>query len=171
MTSEVDVIKPTNRGTRELTRFLKFSVVGTIGFVIDFGVFNLLTSYIGMASIPASGLSFIAAVTNNFVLNRYWTYPDSRSKPVSRQAIQFAIVSVLGIGIRFLIFYFFEAAMIQLAGDILTLIPGTPLSNYPVLLSITARQLGSNITLAIAVVVVLFWNFFVNRIWTYSDVP
>jgi putative flippase GtrA len=31
--------------------------------------------------------------------------------------------------------------------------------------------LGRNFALAIAVIVVLFWNFGVNRIWTYSDAP
>jgi putative flippase GtrA len=30
--------------------------------------------------------------------------------------------------------------------------------------------LGHNFSLAIAVVVVMMWNFFVNRFWTYSDV-
>jgi putative flippase GtrA len=30
--------------------------------------------------------------------------------------------------------------------------------------------MGENLTLAIAVLIVLFWNFFVNRYWTYNDV-
>jgi putative flippase GtrA len=30
--------------------------------------------------------------------------------------------------------------------------------------------LAKNFTLAVAVLVVMFWNFFVNRYWTYSDV-
>jgi len=33
-----------------------------------------------------------------------------------------------------------------------------------------AKTVGDNITLAFAVVVVMFWNFFVNRYWTYGDV-
>jgi putative flippase GtrA len=28
---------------------------------------------------------------------------------------------------------------------------------------------GSNMALALAVIIVLFWNFGVNRLWTYSD--
>ena len=111
MTLEADITQSTTKTTSEITRFLKFSVVGAIGFVIDFGLFNLLAGTLGMGSIPASGISFVAAVTNNFILNRYWTYPDSRSKRISQQAIQFGIVSVLGVGIRFLIFFFFEEAV------------------------------------------------------------
>ena len=30
--------------------------------------------------------------------------------------------------------------------------------------------LADNITLAIAVIIVMFWNFFANRYWTYNDV-
>jgi putative flippase GtrA len=31
--------------------------------------------------------------------------------------------------------------------------------------------LGRNFALALAVIIVLFWNFGINRIWTYSDAP
>jgi len=34
----------------------------------------------------------------------------------------------------------------------------------------TPDFLAKNITLAIAVIIVMFWNFFVNRYITYSDV-
>ena len=34
----------------------------------------------------------------------------------------------------------------------------------------TATWLGESIAWALAVVIVMFWNFFVNRYWTYNDV-
>jgi len=94
----VNSISP--RGRRELTRFMKFSVVGVIGAIVDFGTFNLLNSILGLRSLIASVLSFIAAVTSNFIWNRFWTYPDSRSKPVRQQALQFAVVNTIGLFIR-----------------------------------------------------------------------
>lgn len=33
-----------------------------------------------------------------------------------------------------------------------------------------AALIGENLALVVAVIVVLFWNFGVNRLWTYSDV-
>jgi putative flippase GtrA len=33
-----------------------------------------------------------------------------------------------------------------------------------------AGRWGKNLALALAVGIVMFWNFFVNRYWTYSDV-
>jgi len=44
---------------------------------------------------------------------------------------------------------------------------GLPVEIHP--LFPAASLLGSNLALALAVVVVLFWNFSVNRLWTYSD--
>jgi len=35
---------------------------------------------------------------------------------------------------------------------------------------ITAEFAANNLALAIGVIVVMFWNFFINRYWTYSDV-
>lgn len=143
---------------REASRFVKFSVVGVIGAVVDFGTFNLLTAVLTVNSILASALSFTAAVTSNFLWNRHWTYPDSRSKPVGRQAVQFAAVNLVGLAIRTPIFAFGERFFVRIA-------PGLPIP-----LGIDPIQLGRNLALAVAVIVVLFWNFAVNRMWTYSDV-
>ena len=35
---------------------------------------------------------------------------------------------------------------------------------------VSADFLGKNLTLAVAVGVVMLWNFFVNRYWTYNDI-
>jgi putative flippase GtrA len=85
---------------QERTRFFRFAVVGIIGAVVDFGIFNLLTNIAGFTAVWASVISFIAAIISNFTWNRYWTYPDSRSKPLGRQLFQFSLVSMLGLLIR-----------------------------------------------------------------------
>jgi len=144
---------------RERGRFLRFAVVGIIGAVVDFGVANLLV-YAFLAPLVIAGtISFIAAILSNFFWNRYWTYPDSRSKPISRQLIQFAVVSVMGLTIRIPILRFLEPVVFRWFSNL-------PFS-LPVL---TPDLLAKNITLAIAVLIVMFWNFFVNRYWTYNDV-
>jgi putative flippase GtrA len=145
---------------RERTRFLRFLMVGIIGAVVDFGTFNLMTGVLGIAAVLASVLSFTAAIINNFLWNRYWTYPDSRSKKTGQQLIQFAIISVIGLAIRTPLFALLEEPLRNLFAFF-------PL---PGIGFIDADFLGHNLALAISVVVVMFWNFFVNRYWTYSDV-
>jgi len=134
--------------------------VGAIGAVVDFGTFNLLRAAIGIPPTVAQAISFSAAVISNFLWNRYWTYPDSRSKPVRRQATQFLTVSVIGLAIRTVVFQLVRPAMTAL-GE--TLLP----SNIP---GSQSTLIGENLALVVAVIVVLFWNFGVNRLWTYSDV-
>jgi putative flippase GtrA len=144
---------------RERTRFLRFAVVGTIGAVIDFGIANLLIKFAHAPLVVAGTISFIAAILSNFTWNRYWTYPDSRSKPLGRQLIQFAIVNVIGLGIRIPTLKFGEPLLYKL------------FTHLPFQIPFFAPDfLAKNITLAIAVVLVMFWNFFVNRYWTYNDV-
>ncbi len=144
---------------RERTRFLRFTVVGTIGAVVDFGVMNLLVKFLHASLVLAGTISFISAILSNFTWNRYWTYPDSRSKSIVRQLVEFALVSVMGLAIRIPILIFLEPVMEQW----ITLLP----FKIPLLDSAT---IADNLTLAIAVVIVMFWNFFINRYWTYSDV-
>jgi putative flippase GtrA len=143
---------------RERTRFLRFAVVGLIGAVIDYGVSNIAFAIFHIPSPIAATISFVLAVTSNFILNRYWTYPDSRSKSISHQLTQFAIVSLIGLGIRFMFFTWMEPPLI-------TLFTGAPAHGI-----MTPDFLGHNITLTVSIGVVLLWNFFANRYWTYADV-
>jgi putative flippase GtrA len=148
------ITNPQERG-----RFLRFAMVGAMGAVVDFGVANILTGFFFMPFLYASIISFAAAVVSNFLWNRFWTYPDSRSKAVSRQLVQFAFISIIGLAIRTPIIKVLEAPAINLFVDIL-----------PVDFFLSPRFFGHNLTLAVAVLVVMMWNFFANRYWTYNDV-
>ena len=99
---------------RERTRFVKFAVVGSIGFFVDFAVYNLLGISFGVPALWAQVVSFSVAVVSNFILNRIWTFPDSRSRPVGNQLFQFVIVSLVGLGIRTGIMFLILDPLIQL---------------------------------------------------------
>ncbi len=143
---------------RERTRFFRFLVVGAVGAIVDFGTFNILSGPFHIVPVYAQMVSFTLAVISNFIWNRLWTYPDSRSKPLGRQLFQFFVVNAIGLLIRTPIFSGLENPLIGL------------FSNLPQIHPFTPRFLGHNFALATAVVVVLLWNFFVNRFWTYNDV-
>jgi putative flippase GtrA len=166
--SRIATLAKTNR--KEFKRFSKFLAVGITGFIVDFGVFNLLLKALNFPPVLAQAISFTLAAINNFLWNRYWTYPDSRSKPIARQFGMFFVLSAIGLAIRTPIFWLFSAPMVALVesmqyglfAGLINFITGT--------LHISTEQLGLNAALAIAVLVVLFWNFFSNRFITYSDV-
>ena len=144
----------------ERTRFIRFAIVGTIGAVVDFGTFNLFSSVLGIQDVWASVFSFTTAVLSNFTWNRIWTYPDSRSKPMTRQLLSFGVVNIVGLGIRTPLF----AGLSKILERLFSLLSFLSVS------FITSELLGNNSALAIAILVVMLWNFFANRYWTYNDV-
>jgi putative flippase GtrA len=146
----------TNRVER--ARFLKFMLVGAIGAVVDFGIMNLLTKIFQFPLVWAGGISFVCAIISNFIWNRYWTYPDSRSRRISNQLFMFFIVNMAGLIIRLPILRFLELPLWKL------------FQNLALDFFLSPELLAKNVTLAIAVGLVMLWNFFVNRYWTYNDV-
>jgi len=145
---------------KERERFLKFAVVGAFGAVVDFGSLNLLMSLLKLQPEWAQAVSFTLAIISNFIWNRLWTYPDSRSKPISSQLVTFFLVNLVGLLIRTPIFITLRVPFRKLF-ERFSFIP---------LGIITADWLGITFALGVAVVVVMFWNFFINRVWTYNDV-
>ncbi len=154
---------------KEAERFIKFLFVGTWGFILDFGTLTFLVEIVKVPELVeeltpfsatvglifANTISFSLAVVSNFTFNRYWTYPESRGKRKRVQLPQFTVVSVIG-----LILNNFILAVLHTPFDaVLVQFPAIPASidGY-----VPAKM--------VATVVVLFWNFFVNRFWTYGNV-
>ena len=134
--------------SKELKRFLKFATVGTSGAVVDFGVLNLLHLVFGFSKFWANTVSFTLAVFNNFTWNRLWTFPESRERPLKSQLGQFALVNVAGLAINQIVFLGLDQYLF------------TPWFG----------RLGYNLAKAVAIIVVLFWNFGINRVWTYRGI-
>src|SRR5574341_1053309 len=143
---------------KERNRFLKFAVVGAVGSGIDFGIMNLLTHFFNMRLVFAGTISFICAVINNFTGNRFWTYPESRSRHFIHQLGMFFVVNAATIAIRIPILHFIEPPMANAFERLTNLSRGS------------SEILAKNATLAFAIGVVMLWNFFVNRYWTYNDI-
>jgi len=143
---------------KERNRFIKFALVGTLGAVIDFAVMNLLSHWAQFSLVLAGTISFICAVLSNFTWNRFWTYPESRSRPLIGQLGMFFLVNAAGVAIRIPILHYFEPPLLHFVEQ-------TFHTTY-----LTAEFYAKNLTLAAAVGIVMMWNYFVNRYWTYNDI-
>jgi len=150
---------------REVVRFLKFAVVGTVGAVIDFGVLNLLVQLAGFPKVLANACSFTTAVISNFIWNRLLVYPETRGEPLRKQFAQFFVVNVAGLAINTAIFYGADRWFLGEAG----LLAG-PAGALASAIGMAHFDMAYNGAKVIATGVVLFWNFFVNRLWTFRHV-
>jgi putative flippase GtrA len=129
----------------EVIRFLKFSAVGVLGTIIDLGLLNLLVRLAGWPLLAANSVSFSCAVLSNFTWNRVWTYPESRSRPVKKQLPQFLLVNIIGLVMNNLVLLGFHSIFRRFIPD----------------------PYDYNLAKMCAIGIVLFWNFFANRLWTY----
>lgn len=123
--------------------FIKYSVVGVSGTVIDVGLFALLIATTPLESsttghVTAASLSFLAAVINNYVWNRRWTFRDRTSR-VRTQFTKFFIVSCGGWLLNTLSLLLFSLAI-----------------------SPVVAKLGAS-------GVVLAYNYSANRSWTFRQ--
>lgn len=158
---------------KEVERFIRFFLVGIIGAVVDFTTLNVLQLTILPPIDPhhnikiaiATGISFCAAVLSNFFWNRYWTYPDSRSRSLRRQLVIFYGVNAAAL--------FFRLIFVSLSFSFFAALGKDFILEADLAQSLTTEQvhqIGTNIAQALAVALAMIWNFTVNRMWTYNDV-
>jgi putative flippase GtrA len=133
----------------ELSRFLKFAAVGAIGALVDFSVLNFLVLVLGWPKEYANLVSVSCAIISNFTWNRLWTYPESRERPLHTQFGQFAVVNLFGLAINQLVFVTSDRWLFD---------------------ALAPHPLDYNLAKGTAILVVLFWNFFINRRWTYRGI-
>ena len=131
---------------KELTRFSRFLTVGAIGTALDFTILTLL-KLAGLPTLMANSVSFTAGLVNNFTWNRLWTFGDVRSD-WRKQLAQYTLISLFGLALNDLIVLSFEHIL------------GSMLSQ---------SEFGYLPAKVIATGVVVFWNYFANRMWTFGS--
>lgn len=132
---------------QEAARFARFLTVGAVGTLLDFSILTLL-KIAGMPTLFANTLSFTAGLLNNFTWNRLWTFGDTVKADWRKQLAQFTLVSLAGLALNNLIVLSLEGMF------------GTWLG---------ASQWGYLPAKVIATGVVVFWNYFANRTWTFRN--
>jgi len=139
------IIRRVHLGTRQPGNWVQlfhFGVVGGTGYVINLIVFTLLAHGAELNHLLAAIGAFVVAVTNNFLLNRHWTFrrQGSTESHAGFQAARFFTVSLVGLGVNLLV--------LQL------LVEGAGLSELP--------------SQAIAVALATPVNFIGNKLWTFD---
>ena len=77
-----------------LRQFLRFGVVGTLGFIIDTITVYSLRHRLGLYG--AGVLAYVIAASANWVLNRLWTFRGQGSGPAHRQWAAFMLTNLAG---------------------------------------------------------------------------
>jgi putative flippase GtrA len=81
-----------------------FAVVGAIGFLIDASILTLLMTGVGLDHYTARAISFTAAVTSTWYMNRRWVFDRQSVKMSGREYATYVVVQVIGAMINLLVF-------------------------------------------------------------------
>jgi putative flippase GtrA len=92
-------------------QFAKFGVVGAIAYVVDVGLFNVL-SYAGEDPL-LDGRPLLAKIASTAVAtvvswlgNRYWTFRRTRRQQARKEFLLFLLMCSIGLGISLAILWF-----------------------------------------------------------------
>lgn len=88
-----------------LLQFLRYSVVGGIAFVVDYGTLYLLTEFLGLHYLISAAIAFILGLICNYCLSTKWVFGESRIRSRWAEFIGFALIGVVGLGLNELIIY------------------------------------------------------------------
>lgn len=125
---------------KSFRQFIKFSLVGASGTIVDWVFYFVLTRWLGIFYLIAKTLSFVIAAINNYVWNRIWTF-RSKEKNITGEFAKFFLVSLVGLGLNVLIMY----------------------------LAVDKLAISDLWGLVLATAVVTFWNFLANKFWTFKN--
>lgn len=137
---------------RRLAQASKFGAVGALNTIIDFVIYNVLSSAVGLGLVQANIVSTTIAMAFSFTANRRVVFTD-HSGSMRRHAVGFIAVTAFGM-------YVLQTGTIHLLTDV-WLWPMHTLVAVAHTLGITGHDsfLIKNGAKAVATVVSLSWNF------------
>lgn len=114
---------PVLRSDGAAVQFVRFSLVGVIGFVVDVGVLYLVMQLAGLDPYLGRAVSFLAAASVTWLLNRVYTFRDRSAGPPTGQWARFVLANAVGGGINYGVYavllvssdLFFQAPVLAVA--------------------------------------------------------
>lgn len=118
-------------------RFLRFVLVGAVGFVVDAGVLQALISLAGWGPVEARAVAIPTAVFATWRLNRSITFPEAHGGPVVSSLLRYAAVSAAGAAVNFIVF-----SILVFTSQAMAAVPLVPLAIASIV-ALTVNYLGS----------------------------
>lgn len=129
-----------------IEQFLKFGVVGTIAFCIDYGVLMLLSQAFDVDPVLSAAVSFCVSVIFNYLASMRYVFTHREDMSRGREFAIFIVLSAVGLAIN----------EICMAAGVAVL--GT-------------SALMVTVTKLFATAVVMVWNFFSRKKWLDGGEP
>tara|TARA_Y100001970_G_scaffold39728_1_gene48948 strand:- start:3177 stop:4313 length:1137 start_codon:yes stop_codon:yes gene_type:complete len=81
-------------GFRNAEDFIKYSVVGFSGVLVNIGIYIVLTRFFGLSEVIAPLISIESSLLSNFFLNNFWTFKKRKvTSSLYKRLLQFHVAS------------------------------------------------------------------------------
>ena len=113
MLAKDDIAVPVVRATR--TQFIRFCLVGVIGFCIDATVLLSLVQLFGVGPYAGRVVSYLIAATGTWSLNRRFTFPRSGTGGWHHEWARYVTANAVGAGVNYGAYAFcvWSSALVQ----------------------------------------------------------
>ncbi len=117
------------RQTDNWMQLIRFATVGASGYVVNLGIFVACVHLLAIDYRISSVIAFVVSVTNNFWLNRHWTFDARHDHPIL-QAARFFAISLIAFGFTYVVLVSLVSGMgtTKVVAQAIAIVAGTPLS-------------------------------------------
>jgi putative flippase GtrA len=116
------------RQTHNWIQLVRFAAVGASGYAVNLVVFAVCVHLLKIDYRFASAIAFLVSVTNNFWLNRHWTF-DAKQHHPAQQGVRFFTVSLVAFGFAYIVLVaLVSGGMSKVFAQAIAIAAGTPLS-------------------------------------------
>jgi len=120
--------------------FLKFAFVGLIGTFINLIILYSFTEFLGIYYLFSAMVAFIISASNNFILNKIWTFKEKIKDKILSKYIKFFSISIIALLVNLFFLYIFTEFL----------------------------GIYYMISQVLAIGIALIINFLGNKIWTFK---
>jgi len=120
-------------------QFFSYASAGAVGTLVQYAMLFFFVETLSMFPVTASILGSLAGATVNYLLSHHWVFRSKRKH--SETLSKFVAIGGLGLVLNAAIMY----------------------------ILVTIASMHYLLAQVAATGIVLFWNFFGNRFWTFAD--
>lgn len=125
--------------SEDISKFIKFALVGVLNTLINWTVFTLL-NFINMYYILANIIAYVIATINSYIWNYKWVF-EYNGENKKETTFKFVILNLIGLGINTIILY----------------------------LLVDKFKFNKLIALVITTGIVMIINYLINKIWVFKE--
>jgi putative flippase GtrA len=120
-------------------KFFKYCMVGGLNTLVNWALFYVFESR-GMNYLVANVIAYLIATIHSFIWNNFWVFKSSEAS-FMKAGTKFLIINLIGLSVNAMLMYFF----------------------------VSISNLNEYVALVITTAIVLFFNYFGNKLWTFKS--